>query len=222
MDQMLRCALCALVIATACGGGETPPGGGNNGSDGGDMTDGPNPNTPLIEAIPGIWRITELEVDGQQFSVSGTNRCDCDRIDCDEILPGPRRIGDPGGSCPAVGDMPCSIMGCVVVDTTNPTCRMRIPLLDGGEAEGDLGPPGDACVWTFYLHLLPFILDGTTIRADPPPGCPSPELPWPWFCSRTQGQVLNSGTRMEYTMESWTRTDRPDTTITTLAFRKIR
>lgn len=224
--RAMRSVMVAAALGAACGGGD-PPGGGNGDTDGGGTTDGttgnggtdgyvPDPNKPLVEAIPGLWELVEL--DGQ--GVCCPSGCDCDRIDCADARQGPELEAAHGRNCPHVEEnMICAAMGCVVVDPSNPTCRMRFQVT-AGEVEADLGPPGDACVWGFYGDP-PFILDGATIRSDPPLGCPT-ELPHPWFCVRRQGEVLDNGTRMEYTQEEWTRMDRSDLVLRTHAFRKVR
>lgn len=143
MNQMLRLALGATVIAAGCGGGDPPGGGNGDTGDGGGTTDGehsgtdgphvPNPNNPLIAVIPGTWELIAIDIDGDDQGWV-------------EFSPGdPNRISGPA-----------------TVDPNEPGC-------DG--VFGQSQPPGDACIlWgqaEAYRFQPPYlVLDGETVRID--------------------------------------------------------
>ena len=113
-------------------------------------------------------------------------------------------------------DLPCGGLGCVAVDTNDPDCserrREECESVTGCTDAPSIGPPGDACI---HGEVGQMILDGDVVRRDPYP----PPYVDIWFSTYLRGQVLDNGTRIEYTLE---RRDRPEDPPNTRTYRRVR
>lgn len=193
MRDLLHSALCALLIAGACGGGD-PPGGGNGDTDGGDTTDGGG--NPGDDGPTG-----DCQWDEDAFGYPYPDDPDDPMMDpdCNLLIPiinenadnddrnrhGWRDVRRDDG-------MPLRTDFTVMAAVNDPACFYAYR----GDEEPEIRhAPGDACVSIRNETIGSLVLAGDRLSIDV-----TSEIQDQRFVVVAEGQVLDNGTRMRYTI----------------------